>query len=81
VIAAFELSWQELSAGTGKVAMLLGLFAPADIAWSLVEKVAADLIDAGDLREGRKPLNNLDLIRAVDEERTRFAMHSMLKPL
>jgi len=43
VIAAFELSWQELSAGTGKVAMLLGLFAPADIGWGLVEEVAAKL--------------------------------------
>ena len=41
VIAAFELSWQELSASTTKVAMLLGLFAPADIAWVLVEEIAA----------------------------------------
>jgi tetratricopeptide (TPR) repeat protein len=41
VITAFELSWQELSAGTAKVAMLLGLFAPADIAWGLVEEIAA----------------------------------------
>jgi tetratricopeptide (TPR) repeat protein len=79
VIAAFELSWQELSAGTGKVAMLLGLFAPADIAWGLVEKVAADLIDGGDLREGRKQLNNLYLIKAVDQERTRFTMHSLTR--
>jgi len=79
VIAAFELSWQELSAGTAKVAMLLGLFAPADIAWDLVEEVAADLIDSGNLREGRKQLNNLYLIRAVDNERTRFAMHSLTR--
>ncbi len=79
VIAAFELSWQELSAGTGKVAMLLGLFAPADIAWGLMEEVAADLIDAGDLREGRKQLNNLYLIKAIDEDRTRFAMHSLTR--
>ena len=79
VIAAFVLSWQELSAGTGKVAMLLGLFAPADIAWGLVEEVAVDLIDAGDLREGRKQLNNLYLIRAIDEDRTRFAMHSLTR--
>jgi tetratricopeptide (TPR) repeat protein len=79
VIAAFELSWQELSAGTGKVAMLLGLFAPADIAWSLVEEVAAPLIDEEDLREGRKQLNNLYLIKAVDEDRTRFTMHSLTR--
>ncbi len=79
VIAAFELSWQELSAGTGKVAMLLGLFAPADIAWGLVEEVAAALICERDLREGRKQLNNLYLIRAVDQDRTRFAMHSLTR--
>ena len=80
VIAAFELSWQELSAGTGKVAMLLGLFAPADIAWGLVEEVAAKLnIAEGELREGRKQLNNLYLIKAVDEDRSRFAVHSLTR--
>ncbi|WP_434687397.1 tetratricopeptide repeat protein [Pseudanabaena minima] len=79
VIAAFELSWQELSASTGKVAMLLGLFAPADIAWGLVEEIAANLIEVADLREGRKQLNNLYLLKAVDQERTRFAMHSLTR--
>ncbi|MBD2150574.1 tetratricopeptide repeat protein [Pseudanabaena sp. FACHB-1277] len=79
VIAAFELSWQELSASTAKAAMLLGLFAPADIAWGLVEEIAADLIEVADLREGRKQLNNLYLIKAVDQERTRFAMHSLTR--
>ena len=80
VIAAFELSWQELSASTAKVGMLLGLFAPADIAWSLVEAVAAQLnIDEVELREGKKQLNNLCLIKAVDQDRTRFAMHSLTR--
>ena len=79
VIAAFELSWQELSAGTAKVAMLLGLFAPADIAWGLVEEVTAQLIDEGDLHEGRKQLNNLYLIKAIDQERTRFALHPLVR--
>jgi tetratricopeptide (TPR) repeat protein len=80
VIAAFELSWQELSVSTAKVAMLLGLFAPADIAWGLVEAVAAQLnIDEVELREGKKQLNNLCLIKAVDQDRTRFAMHSLTR--
>jgi len=80
VIAAFELSWQELSAGTAKVAMLLGLFAPADIAWGLVEEIAAQLnINERELREGRKQLNNLCLIKAVDEDRSRFAVHSLTR--
>jgi tetratricopeptide (TPR) repeat protein len=80
VIAAFELSWQELSAGTGKLAMLLGLFDPADIAWGLVEEIAAQLnIAEGELREGRKQLNNLYLIKAVDKDRSRIAVHSLTR--
>ncbi|MFZ4730857.1 MAG: tetratricopeptide repeat protein, partial [Pseudanabaena sp.] len=105
VIAAFELSWQELSAGTGKVAMLLGLFAPADIAWGLVEEVAAKLghkkdrspikallkkvfsyfqqnqmsFNKQELEKAKKDLNNLYLIKAVDEDRSRFAVHSLTR--
>ena len=80
VIAAFELSWQELNAGTAKVAMLLGLFAPADIAWGLLEEMAAQLnIDEGELREARKQLNNLYLIKSIAEDRSRFAMHSLTR--
>jgi len=80
IIAAFELSWQELSVSSRKVAMLLGLFAPADITWSLVEEIAAQLnIDEGDLREARKQLNNWYLIKAIDEDRTRFTVHSLTR--
>ncbi|MFN5763136.1 MAG: NB-ARC domain-containing protein [Pseudanabaena sp.] len=80
VIAAFELSGQELSAGTAKVAMLLGLFAPADIAWGLVEEIAVQLnIAEGELREGRKQLNNLYLIKSIAEDRNRFAVHSLTR--
>ncbi|NMF61179.1 tetratricopeptide repeat protein [Pseudanabaena yagii GIHE-NHR1] len=80
VIAAFELSWKELSSNASKVAMMLGLFAPADIAWSLVEEVAPQLnFDAKDLQEGRKQLNNFYLIKAIDDERTRFAIHSLTR--
>ena len=80
VIAAFELSWQELGASTAKVAMLLGLFAPADIAWSLVEDVATQLeFDKEELRGARKQLNNLYLIKSIDEVRTRFAVHSLTR--
>jgi len=102
VIAAFELSWQELNANAAKVAMLLGLFAPADIAWSLVEDVAKQKkdksllksllsrffsrfrlsqlnFDKQELLEARKQLNNLYLIKAIDEERTRFAVHSLTR--
>jgi len=80
VIAAFELSWQELGASTAKVAMLLGLFAPADIAWSLVEDVATQLeFDKEELRGAKKQLNNLYLIKSIDVVRTRFAVHSLTR--
>ncbi|MGB2924871.1 MAG: tetratricopeptide repeat protein [Limnothrix sp.] len=80
VIAAFELCWQELDERTGKVAMLLGLFAPADLAWDLVEEIAAQLdFDKKDLRGARKQLNNLYLIKAIDQERTRFTVHSLTR--
>ena len=80
VIAAFEISWQELGASTAKVAMLLGLFAPAEIAWGLLEDVAAKLeFEEGELRGARKQLNNLYLIKAIDEDRTRFAVHSLTR--
>jgi len=86
--------------------MLLGLFAPADIAWSLLEEVALDFsnqkkgesslkallskvfnyfranrlnFDKGELREAKKQLNNLYLIKAIDEDRSRFAVHSLTR--
>ena len=78
VIAAFELSWQELGETTRNLAMLLGLFDPADIAWSLVVDMAQAL-NLGEGQEARKQLNNSFLIKAVDEERTRFRVHSLVK--
>jgi len=58
----------------------LGLFAPMDITWSLVEDVATELeFNDGELPEARKQLNNLYLIKAIDEERTRFAVHSLTR--
>jgi|GEM_PF-332533 len=80
VLSAFELSWQELSPSTSKVAMLLGLFAPTDIAWHLIETMTMKLkLDERDVREARKQLNNLYLIKAIDEERTRFTVHSLTR--
>jgi tetratricopeptide (TPR) repeat protein len=45
-----------------------------------VEEIAAKLnIAEGELREGRKQLNNLYLIKAVDDDRSRFAVHSLTR--
>ncbi len=80
VIAAFELSWQELGETTAQVAMLLGLFAPESIAWYLVEDVAKELgFGEQDIRAARKHLNNLYLLKALDQERTRFEVHALVR--
>ncbi len=80
VIAAFELSWQELGETTAQVAMLLGLFDPESIAWYLVEDVAKELnLGEQEIRAARKHLNNLYFLKAVDEERTRFGVHSLVR--
>ena len=89
VIAAFELSWQELGETTSQVAMLLGLFDPTEIPWSLVEDVAKELnFGERDIREARKQLNNLyllkvfksvNLVNPVNEDKTRFTVHSLVR--
>jgi len=80
VIAAFELSWQNLGDSAAKVAMLLGLFAPADIDWSLVEDVATQLdLDKENLEEARTQLDNLYLIKAINDDLTRVAVHSLTR--
>ena len=91
VIAAFELSWQELSAGTAKMAMLLGLFASADIAWDLVEEVTAQFGQKKDgsllkallgkifnnFRQNRVSFNKQELERAKKELNNLYLIKSI----
>jgi hypothetical protein len=45
-----------------------------------VEEIAVQLnIAEGELREGRKQLNNLYLIKSIAEDRNRFAVHSLTR--
>jgi tetratricopeptide (TPR) repeat protein len=52
IIAALELSWQELNESEQALACLLGLFAVAPIPWKLVEQCCG-AIDPDDLEESR----------------------------
>jgi len=67
VVAAFELSWEELDEETRELGRLLSLFAPAAIPWSLVEECVPE-VDEEDLEDWRDDgLVNLSLLQRVDE--------------
>ncbi len=69
VEAAIRLSWDDLSATSQRVAMLLGLFAPVHILWELVEGIGESAeITKTELNEARGQLDNLHLIQPIDEE-------------
>lgn len=61
VIAAFELSWQELTSVAQEVAARLSLFAPAEILWDFVEDCLSeyDKERLGDLRDEELLKNSL----------------------
>ncbi|MEH1765245.1 MAG: tetratricopeptide repeat protein [Nostoc sp.] len=67
VLAAFELSWQELKDDDKQLGCLLSLFAAAPIPWKLVEQCLPDE-DAEDLEEIRDDtLLNLHLLQRKGE--------------
>jgi Flp pilus assembly protein TadD len=81
VIAAFELSWQGLSAEARLLAAFLSIFAPAEIPWVLVEQCLAELPLAGDV-EGLANLRDLELCAGslLDRKRDGFyELHQLLR--
>jgi tetratricopeptide (TPR) repeat protein len=68
VLAAFELSWLELSPTTQQVAALLSLFAPNIFAWQWVES-ACELLNwsAADVETANEQLYALHLIQSVED--------------
>jgi tetratricopeptide (TPR) repeat protein len=85
VIAAFELSWQGLSAEARLLAAFLSIFAAAEIPWVLVEQCLAELslagLAAGDV-EGVVNLRDLELCAAslLDRKRDEFyELHQLLR--
>ncbi|MFN6562351.1 MAG: NB-ARC domain-containing protein, partial [Nostoc sp. ChiSLP01] len=77
VLAAFELSWQELNDDDKQLGCLLSLFAPAPIAWDLVEQCLPEE-DEEELEEIRDDkLLNLHLLQRKDEEV--YQLHPLLR--
>lgn len=74
VIAAFELSWSELSNDAKQLAVLLSLFALAPIPWSLVEKVETGK-DAEQLEDIRVELENLHLLQSKEN----YELHPLIR--
>ncbi|MEP0896887.1 MULTISPECIES: tetratricopeptide repeat protein [Leptolyngbya] len=77
VVAAFELSWQELNEDAQRLAMLLSLFALAEIPWSLVQACLpdADEEELEDLRD--QQLVNLSLLSF--ERDGMYQIHQLLR--
>ncbi|MFN6479224.1 FxSxx-COOH system tetratricopeptide repeat protein [Nostoc sp. DedQUE07] len=77
VLAAFELSWQELNDDDKQLGCLLSLFAAAPIAWDLVEQCLpeSDEEELEDIRD--KKLLNLHLLQRKDEGI--YQLHPLLR--
>ncbi|NJK60752.1 MAG: hypothetical protein HC918_11600 [Oscillatoriales cyanobacterium SM2_1_8] len=77
ILAAFELSWQELSVGAKQVASALGLFALAPLPWGWVEAVCSAM-DAETLENIRdEELLNLHLLER--SEQGMYQLHQLIR--
>ncbi len=74
VIAAFELSWEELSNDAKELGVLLSLFALAPIPWRLVESVETAK-DAEQLEDSRVELESLHLLQGEDS----YQLHQLIR--
>ncbi len=80
VEAAIQLSWDDISTGSQRVAMLLGLFAPVEILWELVAWIGASAeVTEDELNEARGQLDSLHLIQPVDEECNFYKIHTLVR--
>jgi tetratricopeptide (TPR) repeat protein len=80
VEAAIQLSWDDISSGSQRVAMLLGLFAPVEILWELVAEIGASAeITEDELNEARGQLDSLHLIQPIDEECNFYKIHTLVR--
>ncbi|MEH2321058.1 tetratricopeptide repeat protein, partial [Nostoc sp.] len=74
VIAAFELSWEELSNDAKELGVLLSLFALAPIPWTLVESIETGK-DAEQLEDSRVELESLHLLQGEDS----YQLHQLIR--
>jgi tetratricopeptide (TPR) repeat protein len=80
VEAAIQLSWDDISSGSQRVAMLLGLFAPVEILWELVAEIGASAeITEDELNEARGQLDSLHLIQPIDEDCNFYKIHTLVR--
>ncbi len=80
VEAAIQLSWDDISTSSQRVAMLLGLFAPMEISWKLVAKIGASAeITEDELDEARGQLDSLHLIQPIDDECNFYKIHPLVR--
>jgi tetratricopeptide (TPR) repeat protein len=80
VAAAIKISWDDLSSAVQKVAMLLSLFAPVAIAWTLLEDTAKSTeITESELEEARGQLDNSHLMQPVDEDYSFYRIHPLVR--
>lgn len=80
VEAAIQMSWDDISTGSQRVAMLLGLFAPVEILWELVAEIGASAeITEDELNEARGQLDRLHLIQPIDEECNFYKIHTLVR--
>ncbi|MFM6896768.1 MAG: NB-ARC domain-containing protein, partial [Microcystis panniformis] len=80
VAAAIKISWDDLSSAVQKVAMLLSLFAPVAIAWTLLEDTAKSTeITESELEEARGQLDNSHLMQPVDEDYSFYQIHPLVR--
>ena len=76
VKAAFELSWQTLSAEVQELAIRLGLFAAAPIPWKLVRSCYLS-VDEEDLEDWRDQLVQLHMLNRIGE--AQYQLHSLIR--
>jgi tetratricopeptide (TPR) repeat protein len=80
VASAIKISWDDLSSVCQKVAMLLSLFAPVAIAWTLLEDTAKSTeITESELEEARGQLDNSHLMQPVDEDYSFYRIHPLVR--
>ena len=80
VEAAIQISWDDISTGSQKVAMLFGLFAPVEILWELVAAIGEKAkITEDELNEARGQLDSLHLIQPIDEECNFYKIHTLVR--
>ena len=77
IVAAIDLSWQQLKPQAQQLAYILSLFALAPIPWELVENCCLDTNQITKPKSARKELTKLNLLKRVEKET--YLFHSLIR--